>query len=459
MRTLVAALLCAALIAPAAVASDPVLPLAKGRFVPYAGRQVTLDNGLKIVVFPTHPGSGMFAMYELVGTGSRDEIEPGHSGFAHFFEHMMFRGTERFPADKRNQLLSSHGVDDGGYTTDDFTMYHFTGPASALPAILELEADRYMNLKYSEDAFRTEAKAVLGEYNKNFSNPDRRAWEALRALAYDQHTYQHTTLGFLADIKRMPDELAYSRQFFERYYTPDNVMVFIAGDVDVEQTIAMARERFGDWQGKRARPAIPAEPPQTAERREHVAWASKVLPRLHVAWRLPSSVADRKSSALATVLETYLFSSSSTLHRELVIDEGIVDSMGCWWSPHKDAALFPVVITMKPEARADDVLARVQASLDAIARGKVDARRFNDVKSHLKYSVLMEMTSPDSVAGTVAYYAGHSLDVGALDGMLVAIDQATPADLVTLVKTHFGAQQRTIVTVAHDAAAEGGKAP
>lgn len=447
-----------ALVAPAALASDPPRPLAKGRFVPYAGRQYRLENGLSIVVIPSHRGSGMFALYELVGTGSRDEVEPGHSGFAHFFEHMMFRGTDRFPAEKRNQLLSSQGVDDGGYTTDDFTMYHFTGPAEALPSILELEGDRYQNLKYDDEAFRTEAKAVLGEYNKNFANPDRRAWEALRDLAFDHHTYQHTTLGFLADIERMPEELEYSRSFFKRFYTPDNVILFVTGDVEPDRVAELARKHFGPWSGTRARPTIPVEPDQTSERRAHVDWDTEVLPRLHVAWHVPSSVADRKSAALCTVLETYLFSESSGLYKELVIEEGLVDGLSSWWSPHKDPSLFPVVIRLKPEASSDDVLTRVQASLDAIATGQVDAARFEAVKSHLKYAVLMQLTSPEAVAETVGYYAGHSLDPGALDAMLVAIDGSKPEDLTALVKTHFGKNQRTVVTLAKKASAPAGGA-
>ncbi|HEY1097999.1 MAG TPA: insulinase family protein, partial [Myxococcota bacterium] len=185
--------------APSASASTA----ATASLLPWTLHEKRLDNGLRLVVIPTDE-SGSFAMYEVVGTGSRDEVEAGHSGFAHFFEHMMFRGTRKFPAEARTALLAKLGVDEGGYTTDDFTAYSLQGPSTALGELFALEADRYANLWYSEDDFRTESRAVLGEYNKNFANPDEKAFEALTNLAFDKHTYKHTTMGFLDDIQRMP---------------------------------------------------------------------------------------------------------------------------------------------------------------------------------------------------------------------------------------------------------------
>src|SRR5581483_11000583 len=98
----------------------------------------------------------------------------------------------KWPDEKRVSLLASLGVDESGYTTDDFTVFHLQGPKEALAKIVELEGDRYANLEYSDDDEKTESKAVLGEYNKNSSNPDRKAYEALSDLAFDKHTYKHT---------------------------------------------------------------------------------------------------------------------------------------------------------------------------------------------------------------------------------------------------------------------------
>ena len=104
-------------------------------------------------------------------TGSRNEVEPGKSGFAHFFEHMMFRGTGTYPQEKYNAVIKEMGADSNAFTSDDLTVYHILAGKAALPKIVEIEADRFQHLQYEEAEFQKEARAVLGEYNKNASNP------------------------------------------------------------------------------------------------------------------------------------------------------------------------------------------------------------------------------------------------------------------------------------------------
>lgn len=423
---------------------------------PYTMIEATLDNGMRVVVIPTTSGAGgMFALYTVVGTGSRDEVEPGHSGFAHFFEHMMFKGTKKVPADARTGLLGSLGVDESGYTTNDFTTYHLQGPSTALPQIMELEGDRYQNLHYSEEQFKTESKAVLGEYNKNFSNPDGKTDEVLSDLAFDKHPYKHTTMGFLRDIERMPNELKYAQQFFKRFYTPDNVLMIIVGDVDAAAAHALAQQHFGPWRGKRAQVAISDEAPLAKERRKSVDWANPTLARLHVGWRVPSAARDAQAGALAVLLKGYLFSESSALFQSLVLSDQLAENIDAGYQPQKDAALFPVTSRIKEGKSADEVLARVQQALDLLAQGTVDAARFDAVRSNLRYGLLMGLTSADSIAGTVAWYAGPTMDPHGIDTLLAAAQAATPADLVSFVKAHFGKDQRAIVTLAY-APAKGG---
>ena len=136
--------------------------------MPYLMRE--LDNGLKVIIVKTD-FPDVVTIQIPVQTGSRNEVEPGKSGFAHFFEHMMFRGTERFPAAQYNTILQNAGADQNAYTTDDFTNYHITFTKEDLETVIELEADRFMNLRYSEEDFRTEALAVKGVYLKNYSTP------------------------------------------------------------------------------------------------------------------------------------------------------------------------------------------------------------------------------------------------------------------------------------------------
>jgi zinc protease len=171
MKKLIASLsvLLAALISIAACSQKNDTPEASAASskifdMPYLMRD--LDNGLRVIVVETdYPD--IVSLQIPVQTGSRNEVEHGKSGFAHFFEHMMFRGTEAYPPDVYSDILKKAGADQSGYTTDDYTNYHITFTKPDLEKVIELEADRFQNLKFTEEQFRTEALAVKGEYLKN----------------------------------------------------------------------------------------------------------------------------------------------------------------------------------------------------------------------------------------------------------------------------------------------------
>src|SRR5688500_12462629 len=219
------------------------------KFFPYPWTVDTLSNSLRVVTVPTEH-KNLVALYIIVRTGSRNEVEPGKSGFAHFFEHMMFRGTKNVSQDARNAFLKEIGADDNGFTTDDFTCYTVFGSSSKMDELIRIEADRMMNLEYGVPEFKTEARAVLGEYNKSFSNPTMVMEEKLFGAAFTKHTYRHTTIGFLEDIKAMPEQYEYSRKFFERYYRPDNVTLVVTGDVDPAKVLALVKQQYLPWKGK-----------------------------------------------------------------------------------------------------------------------------------------------------------------------------------------------------------------
>ncbi|HZD52716.1 MAG TPA: insulinase family protein, partial [Woeseiaceae bacterium] len=157
-------------------------PMSRIFDIPYLMRD--LENGLRVIVVRAdYPD--IVSMQVPVQTGSRNEVEPGKSGFAHFFEHMMFRGTKAYPPEIYGAILKKMGADQNAYTTDDYTNYHVTFTKPDLEKMLEIEADRFRNLSYSEPVFRTEALAVKGEYLKNYSDPTSKAYERIRDLGFD----------------------------------------------------------------------------------------------------------------------------------------------------------------------------------------------------------------------------------------------------------------------------------
>ncbi len=140
------------------------------KILPYPIEQTKLENGLNVVSVK-FDSPGLAAFYIVERVGSRNEIEKGVTGFAHFFEHMMFRGTDKYPREKYNDILKSTGAGANANTSNDRTIYHMTGNSAMLETMFDIESDRFKNLHYSEHDFKTEAGAVKGEYTKNYASP------------------------------------------------------------------------------------------------------------------------------------------------------------------------------------------------------------------------------------------------------------------------------------------------
>ncbi len=239
------------------------------KILPYAIHQHQLENGLKVVTVP-FDSPGLAAFYIITRVGSRKEVEPGVTGFAHFFEHMMFRGTDRYSKAEYGAALKSTGAAANANTSQDRTEYHMTGNAQKLELMFELESDRFMNLNYSEHDFKTEAGAVKGEYTKNFASPYGQIREKLAETAFTTHIYGHKTMGYFKDIVDMPNQFEYSRIFFDRYYRPEYNTILVVGDVTPEKVNALAEQYFGKWERGDYVSEVPIEPEQNETRYTHL---------------------------------------------------------------------------------------------------------------------------------------------------------------------------------------------
>ncbi|HXU44142.1 MAG TPA: pitrilysin family protein [Thermoanaerobaculia bacterium] len=421
-----------------------------GDIFPYPIQQKTLPNGLKMIVVP-FDSPGIVAYYTVVRTGSRDEVEPGKTGFAHFFEHMMFRGTDKYPRDKYNELLKRMGADSNASTDDDLTLYHIVGPKRELETMMDMESDRFKNLKYSEPAFRTEALAVLGEYNKSVSSPVLPMFEKLQDLSFTRHTYKHTTLGFLADIRAMPEQYAWSRLFFERFYRPENCVLLIVGDVEPAPTFALAERYYGDWKTGYKPAEIPVEPPQSEPKSARLSWPNPVHPYLLYGYRAPAFSTTTADWAALDLIGQVLFSESAPLYQELVVDKQWVDRISGGLPARRD----PFVFTILARARSEELLPQVQKSIaDAIAKLQaepVDPARLERIKSYLRYSFAAELDSPSEAAEQLAQMIALTGRVETLNELYQRYAQVTPADVQRVARAVFVPSQQTVITLVHDA--------
>jgi len=413
---------------------------------PYPTHVETLDNGLKVILVPMS-SEGLATYWSVVRTGARDEYEPGHTGFAHFFEHMMFRGTEKYPQDRYNEIVTEMGADANAFTSDDLTAYHLTISVDDLERVMEIESDRFQNLSYSEPAFRTEAGAVYGEYRKNRMSPFFTIYEAVHKEAFDVHTYGHTAMGYEEDIKAMPTMYDYSKSFFSRYYRPENVVLLVVGDIEIEPTLAMIRDYYGGWQPGYVAPQVPVEPRQKREKRIQVPYPGQSLPILWVAYKMDAFDPANRSRVAADLLAELAFGETSDIYKKLVLDEQVVEFLAAEADIQRDPGLMGIFSRIKDPSRVDYVLGEIDRTITRYQGSAPDPGRLADLKSRIKYAFLMGLDTPDHVAGGLARFISATGGIEAVDELLAAYDSITPEEVQAAAAKYLTPDQRTIAVL------------
>jgi len=417
---------------------------------PFPVHKTTLDNGLTVVSIP-YDSPGIIAYYTVVRTGSRNEVEEGLSGFAHFFEHMMFRGTDQYSTDEYNEVLKRLGADHNAFTTDDWTGYHIVASADALEKIVEIESDRFQHLKYSVEDFKTEAGAILGEYNMNAANPIRQMFERIREMAFTDHTYGHTTLGYLEDIKDMPNQFDYSLTFFDRYYRPEYCTVVVAGDLKHDRLVELAKKYYGKWEPGTWTVEIPEEPPQAEEKRSHINWGSATLPHLMIGYKVPEFDETNIDIPALNIIGQLLFAQNAPLYQELVLDKQLVDFVTGGYADRRDPYLFTIMSRIKNVGDVERVQQKIYDAIEDLKTNPVPQERLDEIKSYLRYSFAMSLSNASSVARTVSHYIQLTGDYNTLNKLYELYDQVAPADIQRVAQKYFTTETRSVVTLAQEA--------
>ncbi len=409
---------------------------------PYPTKITTLKNGLTVVRVP-FDSPGLVGYYTVVRVGSRNEVEPGLTGFAHFFEHMMFRGTKRYPEGARGAITGKLGFVENAFTTDDVTVYYSNGPSTGLEQLIDLESDRFRNLDYAEPAFQTEALAVAGEYQKSASNPSLKIEELTQGTAFTVHPYKHTTLGLYEDILEMPKRFEYSKTFFARWYTPDNTIVVIAGDFDDAKVMTLVEKHYGPWTGVAAKIVVPVEPPQKEARVAKLSWPTPTLPRVGMAWHSPAASPRTLDAATQQLLGAYLVGPTSPLHKSLVLQQQLVERFNSFYDHHRDPCFFGLDARLKAESSRNVVSKAMLDAIAEVASGKIDARRLEDIKSNLRFGVVMDLETPAQVAETLAWHIGIFGTPDAIDTLYANIAKVSGKDLSAFARKYLVDTNRT----------------
>lgn len=415
------------------------------------------SNGLHVIIVPLGDDfPGIVSTHITVNAGSKDEVEPGKTGMAHFFEHMMFRGTSNVSSEDFDATFDELGATYNAWTWLENTNYYATFPKTGadgsnnLEKIMFLESDRFRFLNYTEDDFKTEAGAILGEYNYYQDKIWNELSEVRYNLSYSVHTYRHPVLGTLEDIRDMPNELEYSRVFFERFYKPENIVLMVFGDVDVNETKAIVDEYWSGWErGEGYVSEIPQEPLRDSAVYQHVEWPEASTPWLSVSFNAPNFTVTDVDSAALDIIQYMIFSPASDLYKKLVVDEQVVLDLKAWYYWFKDPSLFVIEANVESTdslwyARDEILKTLAQLRIETVSTQELDR-----AKSSLKYAAAMNFVSTKKIASDIQYYVALTGSPEGINQIYALYETITPEIVLEVADKYFNDNRLATITLAH----------
>ena len=370
----------------------------------------TLGNGLELVVVPDHRAPVVTHMiwYKV---GAADETS-GKSGLAHFLEHLMFKGTEKNPGDGFSQRVAAIGGQENAFTSSDYTGFFQRVPREHLKEMMAFEADRITGLVLTDEVVRPELNVVLEEQNMRIANnPNSRLSEQMDAALYLNHPYGRPTIGWRHEIETLTRDDALA--FYRHFYTPNNAIVVIAGDVTPEEAKADAEATYGKIVpraeiGPRRRPT---EPVQEAPRTVTLADSRVEEPTISRVYLAPSSTTAKhgESEALEVLAQLLGSGPNSRLYRTLVVDQGVALNAGAYYSATAlDYGRFGVFASPKPGKTLREVEAAIDAVLADVSEHGIGADALDSAKNRL---IADAVYAQDNQASLARWY-GAALATG-----------------------------------------------
>ena len=407
-------------------------------------RITTLPNGLTLVLSEDHSTPIVHAQL-WYHVGSKNE-RPGRTGFAHLFEHMMFKGSKNVEPEAHTSFIASVGGQSNAYTTEDTTVFWETAPSQYLPLMLWLEADRMATLRVDEETFVREREVVKEERRMRVENqPYGRLLEIIYNEAFTTHPYKHPTIGSMKDLEAASIEDV--RDFYRTYYVPSNATLTIVGDFDPDQAARMVSEYFG----KIPKPAkavprdIPAEPPMTREKRV----------TLEEPWPLPAVVVahhityDGHPDSYPLHMASKILSDgqSSRIFRKLVYESGLALTAYGGGNIIEDPNLFFAVAIVQPGKSPAEVEAALTAELDRMKTEPVSEHELQRAKNQFARDYILGRETTQQKAAQLAHAVVIHGDITTADGEFDIFQKTTAADIQRVAKTYFTPTNRLIITI------------
>ena len=442
-KPLIRKTLIALLAAVAALGIDPAAT-ASSRPPKFNYTMTTLPNGLKVVFLEDHSTPIVHAeiWYHV---GSKNE-KTGRTGFAHLFEHMMFKGSKNVEPEGHPSWISSVGGQSNAYTNEDATVFWQTFPAQYLPLVIWLEADRLASLRIDDAVFKTEREVVKEERRMRVEN---QPYGRLNEIVYDQaftvHPYKHPTIGSMKDLEAASIEDV--REFFRTFYVPSNATLTLVGDFDSKEALGLVEQYFGRIP-KSDKPVprdIPVEPPQTKERRV----------RLEENWPLPAVVVAHHitfdghpdSYPLHIASKVLSDGQSSRIYRKLVYEKQIALAAFGGGNIIEDPNLFFAVAIVQPGKTTEEASAALIAELDRLRKEPISAAELQQAKNQFARDYIFSRESNKDKAMQLGHAAVIHDDIKTADGEFDIFMGITAADVQRVAQKYFTPENRLVLTI------------
>ena len=398
-----------------------------------------LDNGLQVVVVPDRRAP-VVTHYVWYRVGSADE-PPGVSGIAHFLEHLMFKSTDKIATGAFSKIVARLGGQDNAFTTHDVTGYFQRISKDRLRTVMEMEADRMVNLKLTEKEVATEREVILEERrSRTENNPSSLLSEQMSAALYQNHPYRIPIIGWMHEMTKLSREDALA--FYKRFYAPNNVIVIVAGDVTVDEVKAMAQATYGQL---KRNPSIKTrmraqEPPHRAARRVELQdprAGNASVRRFYLAPSIPNA-AEGEAEALYLLMKILANGTTSRLYQKLVVEEKIASSAGGWYAGTSlDSGSLGLYAVAPQGGDLDKLEAGIDRVLHEVRESGVGADELERAKKAFIADFIYESDSQSALARRYGEGMLIGLRIDQINDWPVAIGKVTAEDVKRAAVKHI----------------------
>jgi zinc protease len=404
----------------------------------------TLPNGMQVVFLEDH-STPIVHLQMWYHVGSKNE-RPGRTGFAHLFEHMMFKGSKNVEAEGHPSFVSSVGGQSNAFTNEDATVFWESVPSHYLPLILWLEADRLGSLRIDEKAFKNEREVVKEERRMRIENqPYGRLQEIIADQAFQVHPYKHPVIGSMKDLDAASVEDV--REFFQTYYVPNNCTAVLVGDFDAKEALNLVTQYLGRVP-KSDKPVprdIPKEPPQTKEKRVTIQeeWP---LPAVVVAHHITFD-GNPDSYPLHIASKVLSDGQSSRIYRKLVYEQGIALAAFGGGNIIEDPNLFFAVAIVQPGHTTEEAAKALIGELDRLRVEPITAAELQQAKNQFSRDYILGRETIKDKAEVLGHAAVIHSDIKTADAEFDIFQRLTTADVQRVAKTYFTPENRLVLTI------------